>query len=130
MSAEDFYKMNTSQAEGLGIKENKGIKRLLFRLLPVALVAFSLVACVTTSERNAQRVDLWSSRIGHYTYGQMVLKHGPPAKQKTLADGDMVATWSRIHMGLTEENGTVWAESITLTFDAHQKLKDWAYSPK
>lgn len=50
-------------------------------------VGMLVTGCVTTP-----RVD-WSSRVGVYTYDQVVIELGPPDKMATLSDGAIVAEW-------------------------------------
>ena len=51
------------------------------------LVALLLAGCATT-----KKVD-WNSRLGTYTFDQAVAEYGPPDKQATLSDGQIVAQW-------------------------------------
>ena len=52
----------------------------------VLLVAALFAGCATN------RVD-WESRVGNYTYDQVVLEMGPPDRVAELTDGSRVAEW-------------------------------------
>jgi hypothetical protein len=101
----------------------KSLGDMIVKLTVMGLFVLPLVGCATTSVRTTQRSDLWDSRVGHYTYSQMVLKHGKPISQETLSNGDMAATWSR-------GNGMTGDGSIRLVFDGNEVLDSWSYFPR
>lgn len=71
--------------------------------IPVILLLF-LAACATS------RVD-WDSRLGYYSYDEVVIEMGPPDKEATLSDGTRVAEWlthrsrSSAHVGFVGGHG-------------------------
>ena len=54
----------------------------------IVMLAMALIGCSTTKPK----VD-WDARVGSYTYDQAVEEMGPPDKQATLTDGNVVAEW-------------------------------------
>src|SRR2546427_9810937 len=56
------------------------------RLSAVVLAGLFLTGCATP------RVD-WASRVGNYTYDQVIVDYGPPDKYAKLSDGTAVAEW-------------------------------------
>ncbi len=59
----------------------------------LALAVALMAGCKTTKP-----VD-WNARVGSYTFDQAVTDLGPPDKQTTLSDGQLVAQW------ITHRNG-------------------------
>ena len=62
--------------------------RAVFLSFVFVTLALLLVGCATKKPK----VD-WASRVGNYTYDQAVEELGPPDKQATLTDGNIVAEW-------------------------------------
>lgn len=56
-------------------------------VLCVFLALLLFTSCATTPKVN------WNTRIGNYTYDQVVLELGPPEKTATLQDGTRVGDW-------------------------------------
>lgn len=70
----------------LGLMKKRPAGKLILLAL-LFLTAVSLPGCKTTPS-----VD-WDSRVGTYTYDQVVTDLGPPDKQAKLTDGQTVAEW-------------------------------------
>lgn len=100
--------------------------------------AWLVAGCATTKP-----ID-WNSRIGTYTFDQAVADYGPPDKQTTLSDGDLVAQWitrrgggSSVSVGTGFFSGPVGVgvgqtvgspapdHVLNLTFGADGKLVTW-----
>lgn len=99
------------------------------KCLCVFLLTFTLFAGCQTN-----RVD-WQSRVGVYTYDEVIKEMGPPDKSATLSDGTMVCEWLTYR---GSEGGTVVTSGfyglyatttpgspdafLRLTFDPAKKL--------
>ncbi|MBG86299.1 MAG: hypothetical protein CMO80_05295 [Verrucomicrobiales bacterium] len=57
------------------------------RMCVLFLLAVCLGGCTTV-----KRVD-WESRVGKFSFDQVVLEMGPPDKETILSDGTKVAEW-------------------------------------
>jgi len=112
--------------------------KLLF-LANLALATTLMVGCKTT-----RPID-WNSRIGTYTFDQAVTELGPPDKETTLSNGELVAQWVThryggssfsvgtgfytrgVGVGVGQTTGSAYPDRIlTLTFGTNQVLA--AYS--
>ena len=56
------------------------------------LACLFLCSCFIAGCASQPRVD-WKSRIGNFTFDQVVLELGPPDKSAKLTDGTVVAEW-------------------------------------
>jgi len=108
--------------------------------LPVmlALIVAFLAGCATTPP-----VD-WNTRIGNYTYYQVVAKLGPPDRQARLSDGKIVCKWfiqppvgPRFNSGMSSYGNTSFGagqtiasgynnQMLQLTFDTNNTLTAWS----
>jgi hypothetical protein len=104
----------------------------------LSLVAALLSGCVTTPP-----VD-WNSRVGHYTYNQVVAELGTPSRQARLSDGELVAKWSAqpnvgpgLNSGMSYYGSTGFTgnqtagpgssnQMLQLTFDTNGVLTAWS----
>jgi hypothetical protein len=76
-----------TKARSMKLKTATSTARLTFAGLAACLAAALFVGCATTKP-----VD-WNSRVGSYTYQQVVAELGPPDNSTRLADGTIVAEW-------------------------------------
>lgn len=65
------------------------MKRLLWIQLTLVTAVLALLGTACASKKS---VD-WNARVGSYTYDQVVLEMGPPARETKLEDGRKVAEW-------------------------------------
>ncbi|MEK7686328.1 MAG: hypothetical protein AAB466_12995 [Verrucomicrobiota bacterium] len=112
-----------------------GLSRTLSDLgrMSLGLVLGLLVfGCAST-----QKID-WNSRVGNYTYDQVVLEFGPADKLAELTDGTKVGEWL-LQRG--SARGSFYAVTghwvqhyshppspdyfLRLTFDPKGKLREW-----
>ena len=62
------------------------IRGLVVTLTLQSVLVLLMAGCATS------RIN-WDARVGNYTYDQAVEEMGPPDKQATLTDGNIVAEW-------------------------------------
>lgn len=69
------------------------------RFLPSAAAGLAAVlgaATLTfTGCKTAPPSQVWSDRVGHYSYQQAVADMGTPVETKKLNDGDLMAMWAQ-----------------------------------
>jgi hypothetical protein len=95
------------------------------------LVAWWCAGCVT------QKVN-WDSRVGVFTFDQVVLEMGPPDRSAKLQDGVTVAEWLTqrgFARGTVQNTSGTWVEHyyeppmpdyyLRLTFGPDGKLRAW-----
>src|SRR6266567_213484 len=104
-------------------------------LLLLLILSVTLSACKSTP-----KVD-WNSRVGNYSYDQVVAELGPPDKATKLSDGKTVADWvhrsrggmsfgvgtgfygGHTGVGVGESIGTGYPDKVLrLTFGADNRL--------
>lgn len=106
--------------------------------LAVIMLAGVFAGCSSTPQ-----VD-WDSRVGSYTFDQVVTEMGPPERDATLEDGTRVGEWferrgantsvgfgvggtsvSGVGVGVNRTVNRQYNHYLQLTFDAAGKLAKW-----